>query len=201
VAITQKLYRMRRSTALTFPVISRWKAHRPRRFDGAHRWKRPGETTWARRLCCAVACARVFTRRSHQSPASRRGGTSEHAARRKRGSRAVTGMERVSQQCVRHAYAGPQCATLARAAAPAMVQALLGGDKKPVVLRGFACKTTAEMAGVGRAKRRGGRLLFVRAPARGARPFCAARSACARQKSDARTGLAPIVSLWRGGRI
>jgi hypothetical protein len=193
---------MRRSTALTFPVISRWKAHRPRRFDGAQRRKRPGETTWARRLCCAVACARGFTRRSHQSPASRRGGTSEHAARRKRGSRAVTGMERTDreQQCVRHTYAGPQCATLVRAAAPTMVQALLRADKKPVVLRGFACKTTAEMAGVGRGKRRGGRLLFVRAPARGGCPFCA-RAQCARQKSDARTGLAPIVSLWRGGRI
>jgi hypothetical protein len=138
VAVTSKSYSM-------LPYHLQMESTRPSRFDGAQRRKRPGETTWTRRLCCAVACACVFTRRSHQSPASRRGGTSEHAARRKRGSRAVTGMERTDreQQCVRHLHAGPQCATLVRAAAPTTVQALLGGDKKPVVLHGFACKTTA----------------------------------------------------------
>jgi hypothetical protein len=154
-----------------------------------------------------MLCNRVlaFSRaqRSEPSESTRRdlGGRSSAQERLKALLMAQQGWRRTEQQCVRHLHAGPQCATLVRAAAPAMVQALLRADKKPVVLRGFACKTTAEMAGVGRAKRRGGRLLFVRAPARGARPFCAARSACARQKSDARTGLAPIVSLWRGGRI
>jgi hypothetical protein len=77
VAVTSKPYSM-------LPYHLQMESTRPSRFAGARGRGGPGETQWARRLCCAVSYARIFTRRSHQSPASRRGGTSEHAARRTR---------------------------------------------------------------------------------------------------------------------